>query len=173
VGVAYLSAVVLYLLGLTVRDAYELLKRSGRVDPTDSRVFAVVFTSMCVMWLCWFAVGVLAPVRLAVPLGVHWGGLAAVALGTALAVAGMWQLGGLENINHLVKTGVFSRVRHPMYAGFLLWILGWCGYTGAVGGMLLAPLGIASVLWWGHLEESVLAAQYGTEYGEYQDVTWF
>ncbi len=37
----------------------------------------------------------------------------------------MIQLKGLENINHLVTTGLFSKIRHPMYDGFILWILGW------------------------------------------------
>ncbi len=128
---------------------------------------------MCVMWLSWFAVGALAPTHLAVPAVVSWVGLGAIVLGTGLSVSGMWQLGGLENIDHLVKTGLFSRIRHPMYAGFVLWILGWCAFMGAVGSLLLAPFGIASVLWWRQLEESDLEAQYGSEYMEYRAVTWF
>ena len=95
-GVEHVGAVVFYFAGLSVRDAYELLKRSGRVDPTNARVFAVVLASMCVMWLSWFAIGILSPVRLAITPVVHWAGLGAVLIGAVLAVAGMWQLGGVE-----------------------------------------------------------------------------
>ena len=172
-GVAFLGAVVLYVVGLSIRDVYEVLKRGGRVNTMDTRVFAVVFSSMCGMWLSWFAVGMLAPTRLAFPPVVRLAGLAAVLLGAVVSVAGMWQLGGVENIDHLVKTGLFSRIRHPMYLGFVLWILGWCAYTGVVASLLLAPFGVASVLWWRQLEESELAARYGSEYREYRAVTWF
>ncbi len=114
----------------------------------------------------------LAPVHLALPAIVRWAGLGAVLLGIVVAVGGMWQLGGVENIDHLVTTGLFSRIRHPMYVGFALWIIGWCAYTGAVTNLVLAPFGFASVLWWRQLEESELAARYGSEYAQYRAVTW-
>jgi len=108
-----------------------------------------------------------------VPAIVRWAGLAAVVVGAVVSVAGMWQLGGVENIDHLVTEGLFSKIRHPMYVGFLLWILGWSAYTGAVTSLLVAPLGLASVLWWRQLEESELAIRYGSEYLEYRAETWF
>jgi protein-S-isoprenylcysteine O-methyltransferase Ste14 len=173
VRAAYLIGIVLYVAGLSIRDGYELLKRGGRIDPTNARVFAVVFTSMIVMWLSWFAVGMLAPAHLAISWIVRWAGLSAVLLGTVVSVAGMWQLGGVENIDHLVKTGLFSRVRHPMYVGFILWIIGWCAYASATAVLVLAPFGLVSILWWRRLEESELATRYGSEYVEYRASTWF
>ena len=170
---ASLTAAVVFVVGLLVRDGYELLKRSDRIDTKDVRVFAVVLTSMCIMWPSWFAAGVLTPARLQAPAVVRWAGAAAVLVGTAVAVGGMWQLGGVENIDHLVRTGLFSRIRHPMYLGFTLWILGWCVWMVAPANLLLAPLGIASVLWWRQLEESELALQYGDEFREYRASTWF
>ena len=93
-------------------------------------------------------------------------------LGVVLAVGGMWQLRGVENIDHLVTTGLFSKIRHPMYVGFALWIVGWCAFTGAVTSLLLAPFGLASVLWWRRLEESDLAERYGSVYAQYRAETW-
>ncbi len=172
VAAAYLIATVLFVCGLVVRDVYELLKLRGLVDTTNTWVFAAVFTSMCVMWVSWFAVGALSPVRLHVLPIVRWSGLGAVVLGAVLAVGGMWQLRGVENIDYLVTTGLFARVRHPMYVGFALWILGWCAFEGSVTNLILAPLGLASVLWWRHLEELDLAARYGDTYAEYKTLTW-
>ena len=37
---AYITAAGLYLGGLLVRDVYELLKKAGRVDTSDARIFA-------------------------------------------------------------------------------------------------------------------------------------
>ncbi len=171
-GAAYPAAAGLFVIGLSVRDVYELLKRRDRIDTASTPVFAVVFTSMCVMWVSWFALGLLAPARLTIPSLLRWAGMSAVLTGVVLAVGGMWQLGGVENIDHLVTTGVFSKIRHPMYVGFALWIVGWCAYTGTVANLLLAPFGIASVAWWRRLEESQLAAQYGSEYADYRATSW-
>ena len=170
--VAQLSAVVLYVTGLVVRDFYELQKLRDRVDTTNTPIFVAVFTSMVVMWISWFAVGMLAPAPLLFPPIVRWVGLGAVLLGVVLAVGGMWQLRGVENIDHLVTTGLFSKIRHPMYVGFALWIVGWCAYTGAVTSLVLAPFGLASVLWWRRLEESDLAERYGSVYAQYRAETW-
>jgi protein-S-isoprenylcysteine O-methyltransferase Ste14 len=103
---------------------------------------------------------------------IRWVCVAAVLAGAVLAVGGMWQLRGVENIDHLVTTGLFSRIRHPMYAGFGLWILGWCAFTGAITCLVLAPFGMASVLWWRQLEEAELSARYGSEYAGYRAQTW-
>ncbi len=65
------------------------------------------------------------PWRLAGPGGVRWIGLGVAAAGAVLAIGGVLQLRGLENIDHLATTGPYSRLRHPMYAGFVLWIGGW------------------------------------------------
>lgn len=170
---AYLACVGFYVAGLLIRDGYEVLKKTGRIDTTDTRVFAFVFTSMCVMWVSWFAMGLLDPTNLAVSDVLLWVGLGAVVLGSVLAVGGVWQLRGVENIDHLVTSGLFARIRHPMYVGFLLWILGWGLYQGAAASLAIGTLGIASILWWRHLEERELESHYGEVYAEYQTSTWF
>ncbi|HEX9093089.1 MAG TPA: isoprenylcysteine carboxylmethyltransferase family protein [Coriobacteriia bacterium] len=170
---AYTAFVGLYVTGLAVRDVYEILKKRGRVDTTDTRVFATVFASMIVMWVAWFGMGATDPARLPVPDGVRWIGLAAVVAGVVLAVGGMWQLRGVENIDHLVTGGLFARIRHPMYVGFLLWIVGWSAYRGAVISLAVGCIGIASILWWRRSEEREMARSYGREYEEYSARTWF
>jgi protein-S-isoprenylcysteine O-methyltransferase Ste14 len=173
VGALYLIFAGLYLNGLLVRDVYETLKKAGRIDTADKRVFGVVFSSMIVMWVSWFAMGFLDPVRLPVPGTLRMIGLGAVVVGFGMAIGGMWQLKGVENIDHLVTTGLFSRIRHPMYAGFILWILGWSTYQGAATTLALGCLGILSVIWWRRLEETALLSAYGSVYAEYRVRTWF
>jgi len=173
VSAPYLVFAGLFLIGLVVRDVYESLKKAGRIDTKDRLLFAVVFTSMCVMWISWFAMGPLDPTRFPVPGTLRMIGLGAVVLGFGLALGGMWQLKGVENIDHLVTTGLFSRVRHPMYVGFILWILGWSAYQGGVATSALGVLGVLSVVWWRHLEETALLSCYGSVYAEYRARTWF
>jgi protein-S-isoprenylcysteine O-methyltransferase Ste14 len=169
----YLLSVGFYLAGLLVRDGYELLKKADAIDPKDTRVFAFVLTSMCVMWVSWFAMGALDPTRVAVSDVLRLAGLGAVVLGVGVAVGGVWQLRGVENIDHLVSTGLFAHIRHPMYVGFILWILGWSIYQGAPVTLAVGSLGIASILWWRQLEERELESHYGMVYAEYRNRTWF
>jgi protein-S-isoprenylcysteine O-methyltransferase Ste14 len=173
VSAGYIVAVGLFLGGLVVRDIYELLKKSGRIDTRNARVFALVFVSMCVMWIAWFGMGLLDPVRPDLPAALTWLGLAAVIVGWAVAIGGLWQLRALENVDHLVTTGLFSKIRHPMYVGFILWIVGWSVYQGVPLTLAIGSVGVISILWWRHLEETALESCYGRAYTEYRATTWF
>ncbi len=74
--------------------------------------------------------------------------------------------------HHLVKTGIYERIRHPMYAHFWIWVV--------VQGIVLANwlvlvFGTAA---WGLLyflrvpkEEEMLIAEFGDEYREYMKTT--
>lgn len=169
----YLIFVGLYLAGLLIRDGYELLKKAGRVDARDTRIVAGVFVCMCVMWVSWFGMGFSDPARLPVPDALQWIGLGAVVVGFGLVLGGMGQLRGVENIDHLVTRGLYSRIRHPMYVGFILLILGWGVRQGALVSLAIGFLGLASIVWWRRLEEGELESRYGGGYAEYRATTWF
>jgi protein-S-isoprenylcysteine O-methyltransferase Ste14 len=162
-----------YLVSLIIRTSYELLKRAGRVNPKNTVVFAAIFANMMLMWVSWFILCPLDPFRLDLPVLVRWLGLGAVILGLGLAIGGMVQLRGLENISHLVTTGLFSRLRHPMYTGFILWILGWALYNGAIFSLVIGFLGISNILYWRRLEEKDLESAYREAYQAYRQGTWF
>jgi len=169
----YLVLLGLYLGSLIIRTSYELLKKAGRVNPKSTIIFAVIFAVMCLMWVSWFTLCPLDPFRLALPDQVRWMGLGVVILGLGLAIGAMVQLRGVENINHLVTTGLFSKLRHPMYTGFILWILGWPIYHGAVISLVIGFVGIGNILYWRRLEEENLESWYGKDYRAYRQGTWF
>jgi hypothetical protein len=75
------------------------------VETKDRALFTVVFVAMCAMLGSWPFMSALGPRRLAVPGGVRWLGLG-LAAGAALAIGGVLQLRELENIDHLVTTGL-------------------------------------------------------------------
>jgi protein-S-isoprenylcysteine O-methyltransferase Ste14 len=163
----------LFLLCLVIRAVYELLKEDRKIDLESKSIFAVIFASMCILWLSWFSLCPSDPYHFDLPDAVRWTGLALVVAGTILAVGALVQLRGVENINNLATTGLFRKLRHPMYAGFILWIVGWSVYHDGVVSLALGAVGIASVLWWRRLEEARLLAQFGSRYGEYRLSTWF
>jgi len=163
----------LYLGSLIIRTGYELLKKAGRVNPKSKIIFAIVFVVMCLMWASWFSLCPLDPFRFTLPNPVRWLGLGMWVIGLGLALGGFVQLRGLENIDHLVTTGLFSKFRHPMYTGFILWILGWAIYHGAVVSLVAGCVGIGNILYWRRLEEENLESWYGKDYLEYRQGTWF
>ncbi|HTP12555.1 MAG TPA: NnrU family protein [Bacteroidota bacterium] len=163
----------LFLVCNVARFAYEILKEAQKIDRESKAVFALILTAMLVLWISWFSLCPADPYRF--DIGELWRrcGLALFLVGTILAVAALIQLRGVEHIDHLVTSGLFRKLRHPMYTGFLLWIVGWSMFHGAVLSLGIGLVGIANVLWWRHLEEVRLQAQFGTAYQQYRITTWF
>jgi len=169
----YLVFLGLCLVGLAIRTGYELLKRAGRVNPKDKLVFSAVFAGMILMLTSWFVMCPSDPWRVGLPAVVRWVGLSGLVAGLGMALAGMLQLRGLENIDHLVTNGLFSKIRHPKYAGFILRIAGWVIFYGAGLSLVVGLVCIGNILYWRRLEEEKLASDHGEDYRRYRATTWF
>ena len=172
VSTTFLILAALFLMSLAVRLVFELLKETRKTDPTSRPVFILIFLAMCVLWASWFNLCEEDPMPLNLPDPIRWFGMAVVGVGMVLAVGAFIQLRGLENIDHLVTRGLFGKIRHPMYAGFICWIVGWSIYHGAVISFLIGIPALLSVLWWRRLEERRLEVQFGEAYREYRRTTW-
>ena len=169
----YFILVALFIVCLLIRSGYELLKDAGKVNPENKLIFAFIFTTMCALWTCWFGLCPMDPFKVALPEILQRGGLVLFIVGMILAIGALLQLRGLENVDHLVTSGLFAKIRHPMYTGFVLWILGWSTYHDAVASLIVGLIGIANILYWRRVEESRLLARYGQTYEKYRLTTWF
>ncbi len=171
--VNYAGVVAFYLAALAIRTGYELLKKAGRLDPRSHTVFAIILLNMIVLWASWFSMCPMEPERLVLPAIVAGVGLAVLAGGLVLAVGGLIQLRGVENIDHLVTTGFFAKVRHPMYLGLHPLDSRLGGVLGAIVSLAVGLVGIGNILLWRHLEEQHLETSYGEAYRSYRARTWF
>lgn len=169
----YLIGVSMCLVGLGIRMIYELLKKTDKIDTEDKRIFLTVFLAMCLLLISWPIMCCWDPERFALPGVVRGLGLVLFISGSGLALGALIQLRGVENIDRLVTTGLFSRFRHPMYSGFILWITGWVIYYGAIFSSILGLISIGSVLLWRRFEEENLISRYGAVYETYRKSTWF
>jgi protein-S-isoprenylcysteine O-methyltransferase Ste14 len=169
----YVAVAVVCVLALAVRTTYELLKKDGRVDTHGKAVFTVVFVAMSCMLASWPAMCRLDPARLALGAGQPLIGGALVAAALGLAFGGLAQLRGLEDVDHLVTSGLYAHLRHPMYVGFVLWIVGWVVLHGALVSAALAVVAVVNIALWRRLEESALLGRYGERYRAYRAATWF
>jgi protein-S-isoprenylcysteine O-methyltransferase Ste14 len=104
-------------------------------------------------------------------------GLALVTGGAALLVLGGVALGdaisGSFSPKVLITTGIYSRVRHPMYLGGALSLAGLGLYIGSAIG-LCAALALAwPSYWWSAAEEDRrLREKFGPSYAAYRSRTW-
>jgi len=98
--------------------------------------------------------------------------------GLTLWILGMVSLGKhlavLPGAKRLVTRGVYRVLRHPIYLGITLTLLGLVLCLGSAWGLayllaLVVPLNVVRAV----LEERVLRAQFGVEYQAWHERTWF
>jgi protein-S-isoprenylcysteine O-methyltransferase Ste14 len=106
---------------------------------------------------------------------VGWTGLAVTAAGCAFAVWARVLLGGnwsgsvtVKKDHRLIRRGPYEIVRHPIYSGLLLGLLGTALTVGEW--RALAGLALAFTGWWmkSRIEESFMVDQFGAAYTGYQ-----
>jgi protein-S-isoprenylcysteine O-methyltransferase Ste14 len=104
-------------------------------------------------------------------------GAAIAGISFPLFVLARWQLGSSFSIKakagRLVTTGLYSRIRNPIYLFGGLFTVGVSLFLSVWGplvvALVLVPLQVARA----HREERVLADAFGEEYERYKSETWF
>jgi protein-S-isoprenylcysteine O-methyltransferase Ste14 len=107
--------------------------------------------------------------------GWFWLGLALVVLGLAFSVSARVWLGNnwsgvvtLKQDHELIRSGPYRWVRHPIYTGLLLAILGSAIALGEWRGLIALVLVAAAVLRRIAIEERFLTQQFGAAYARYR-----
>ncbi len=168
----FVVAVAICVSTHIARDVYEVLKDRHVLRP-DRTSFLVMFSNMALMWASWCVLCATDPSQVNLPTAIRYAGLAMFAGGIALFLAGLLTLRTLESYdNDLVTGGIYSRIRHPMYLAFMLWLIGLPLAFGGIFSLVLAAPFIANVLWWRRLEENELEKRF-VSYKEYQRATLF
>jgi protein-S-isoprenylcysteine O-methyltransferase Ste14 len=102
-------------------------------------------------------------------------GLALTVAGLAFAIWARFYLGrnwsGKPTIKEghtLIRTGPYAFVRHPIYTGISLAVLGTGIATGEVRGLISTLLALTAFKIKSRLEESFMTEQFGDQYGVYR-----
>lgn len=95
--------------------------------------------------------------------------------GVGFAIWARWFLGGnwssmvtIKQDHTLIRTGPYAVVRHPIYAGLLLAMLGTAIAFDEFGAFLGVVLALATWLAKARIEESFLLSQFGEAYVQYR-----
>ena len=152
-------------------------KQTARREPTSSRLLhiAIIAAVFALPFSARLHVGQLA--RRFVPDSpvIARTGLALTAAGCAFAIWARLLLGGnwsfsvtVKQDHRLIRRGPYAIVRHPIYSGFLLGLLGTALALGELRGIV--ALALAGIGW--HVksrrEEAFMTAEFGAEYTRYQ-----
>jgi protein-S-isoprenylcysteine O-methyltransferase Ste14 len=154
-----------------------LTKRTARVQTSNSRLIQAALSTGGFFLLLQpgLGIGPLGWRFLPAPSAASFTGLALTVCGAALALSARIFLGRnwsavvtIKQDHEIIRRGPYALIRHPMYSGFLLAMLGTALALGEVRGLL--AIGLAFLGWWLKLrtEESFLVEQFGAQYIQYQ-----
>jgi protein-S-isoprenylcysteine O-methyltransferase Ste14 len=101
-------------------------------------------------------------------LTVTFAGLAFTAWARAILGRNWSAVVTIRQDHRLIRTGPYKWVRHPIYSGLLLGMLGTAIYFGQLRGLVGVALGLAAFWMKARLEETFLIEQFGPEYVEYK-----
>ncbi|MCX6243138.1 MAG: isoprenylcysteine carboxylmethyltransferase family protein [Bacteroidetes bacterium] len=170
--IIFFTLVVVCSITHVVRTVYEILKHKDKLK-ANKLTFVIVFINMMLLWMSWvalcsFDVYKIPPAGIVKLLGV-------LLIGTGIIVflTGLFTIKTLESYDgDLITKGIYSKIRHPMYTGFILWLIGFPIFFGAVFSSVLSLIFIANILFWRMLEEKELNKRFPS-YKDYKKTTIF
>jgi len=114
------------------------------------------------------------PVKMNIPTSVS------IPVGAALAAAGIGlflyselKKHGVGDPDKLVTSGIYSKIRHPMYIGLVLLHIGYPFVARSFIACLSTILWTGIICVWTLFEEKILERRFGQRYIEYKKKTWF
>lgn len=168
----FFALVIVCVITHIIRSVYEILKHKG-VLKAGKLSFGIMFINMMLLWISWFLLCGQDMYRINLPVIVRYAGLLLSCIGVIAFLIALFTIKTLESYDgDLIKSGIYSKIRHPMYLGFILWLIGFPVFFGAFFSFLFSFLFIANVLFWRHLEEIELEKRFPS-YPDYRKTTIF
>ena len=105
---------------------------------------------------------------------VEWIGVLLTAVGVTVALWARWHLGAnwsgvvtLKEGHELIRSGPYRTIRHPIYTGILLALMGTAVAVGEVRGLLAVAIAWFSFYTKARREESFLTQEFGPSFAEH------
>ncbi|HEY7354572.1 MAG TPA: isoprenylcysteine carboxylmethyltransferase family protein [Terriglobales bacterium] len=158
------------------------LKRTKATEPDSSRLYTSLVLG-CAGFLLFeqaWHLGVLGMRVLPQRSAVGWAGVVLTFLGAAIAIwariiiGSNWSSRVTLKVDHqLIRSGPYKYVRHPIYTGMILALLGTAVVVGELRGALAIVLAVIAFSLKAQREEKFMQSEFGETYRQYQGQTGF
>ena len=156
----------------TIRTVYNILNYK-KYRLTEKKVAIVImYIVMAILWASWFSMNFSDPYKIALAGWIRYTGLILFIIGISLFIFSQINMKGFDDRGYLVTKGIYSKLRNPLYLGFILWIIGFPIFMQSLVTLTSGLMWTIYLLYWKTLEEKELDSKY-EEYGEYKKRTWF
>ena len=155
-----------------LRTAFNILKRKNSPLAGNRKVVTLIFIVMGILWFSWFQMCFSDPIRMDIPDWIRYIGLLLFLIGVFLFIFSHIKLRGFEDKGELITNGIYSKIRNPMYVGFIIWIIGFPAFMKSAVTLASSSIWISCIVYWKILEERDLEKKY-KGYREYRKKTWF
>ena len=159
------------LICYAIRTSYYVLANRGSELAENKRFITTLFVVMFILWFTWFFIAFTDPYKMNLPSWARYIGLALFIVGIFFFIFSHVKIRGQET-DKLVTTSMYSKIRHPMYFGFIIRIIGFPMFTNAAFTLASAIIWIPQILYRKISEEKQLVKKY-KDYAEYKKQTWF
>jgi protein-S-isoprenylcysteine O-methyltransferase Ste14 len=162
-------------LCFTIRTSYHVLINRESPLAENKILTAIIFVVMVLLWFSWFCMSFNDPYEINFPSWARYIGLALFIIGFCLFILShtvFKHLAGGQETDKLITTGIYLKIRHPMYLGFIIWIIGLPIFANAAFTLASTIIWIPHILYWKYSEEGQLVKKYN-DYHEYKMRTWF
>lgn len=169
---SFIFLAALCLLAHIIRTTYEVLKHKNLLKPSKLS-FVIIFTNMAVLWISWIFLCSSDINKINLPIIIRYLGFSLCIIGLIFFITALLTIKTLETYDgDLITKGIYSKIRHPMYLGFILWSIGFPVYFGAGFSFILSFVFISNILFWRYLEEIELDKRF-PGYKKYKVKTLF
>ncbi|KPJ72807.1 hypothetical protein AMJ52_05060 [candidate division TA06 bacterium DG_78] len=155
-----------------IRTVFNILNYKKSPLAENKKIVTSVLIVMGILWFSWFQMCFSDPIKMNIPAWLRYIGFLLFLLGVFLFIFSHMKLRGLKDKEGLVTSGIYSKIRNPMYLGFVIWLVGFPIYMQCFTTLVSSLIWISHILYWKTLEEKELEGKY-KEYTEYKMKTWF
>lgn len=116
--------VIVCIAAHIIRSVYEILKHKN-ILKSSRLTFIIIFINMVMLQASWFGLCSMDIFKIMIPDVIRYLGLLFVLSGVISFLTALFAIKTLEDYSgDLITNGIYTKIRHPMYLGFICWCIG-------------------------------------------------